>query len=411
MGLYVGAIYINATQETVNQKTVAEFIQKYWLKLGAKESNKNPLEFWKLDETGDLGFAITPVKKDTLNQQWIGIYDSEGWKADAELAEALAIYFGEDVWLYEIDSKGNHTHATKYGKKKKNIRQYEKTLALAESLPYPLLTWHKFKEEVSLNEIKDFIFLAFEDIPYRPNADYSGPNVDFLINTKLVDEAKQYIDALNADELIKLVDNNFVYSNAIRSAIDKANPSNPKELAFIYRLANIAIQKRSCFCSVLEAALRMKDEDMFEAAISILHKLDGLGEFYYRAIALGEKKEFYIAFRLLEGPLYRTNYKDLIALNTILEILLQIIDNTEISPQRLKIMLEKSFIKGSEKPVLFHKLARVYVKLNNYDMALQCIEAAIKYRYRSIDKLKTDSHLNPIKSDPRFNKAFEINES
>ncbi len=45
MGLHVGGIYVEVTKKEITQKSITDFIRGYWLKIGAKESNKNSKEF------------------------------------------------------------------------------------------------------------------------------------------------------------------------------------------------------------------------------------------------------------------------------------------------------------------------------------------------------------------------------
>ena len=260
--------------------------------------------------------------------------------------------------------------------------------------------------------MKDFICLGFEKVPYRPEGyyvGYSGPSEEDLITKEVATKTNEYIKKLNADELIKLVDDDRV-SYMIVSAVACANPSNSNELAFIYKMGNAIIQRKEFLVPIAEAALRMNDEQMFEAVISNLYQYR-LGKLPSRAIDIGQKGEPYLAFRLLYAASHRTSYKDLTILNDAIFFLIQVTNNTGISPRQLSALLKKAFQKGPKKPSIFHNLARVYIKLNNYDMALECIRAAVYARYNGVDKLKNDPALDPIKSDSRFRSAFEVNEN
>ncbi len=406
MGLHVGGIYVEVTKKEITQKTVTDFIREYWVKLGAKESNKDSLQFDSLglEKTGLLGFAICPKKKDISGKNWIGIYDSERYRADPALARALAIHFDTDVWFYEITDSVNQAYIKKYGKKEEVVKNYDKVLEKVESFPYPLLYFSELKN-IPDNELSAFSFLAFEEIPFRPKAQYSGPSVERLDTNAIIIKAKEYAASLNADELIKLVDNVHVYYDVIDDAMENANLLDPKQLAFIYKLAPPLVKREKSFCAMLEAALRMKDEALFEKAVNVMNDYR-LYTLERRALELVDK-EPYIAFRLIEAGLMRVNYEDTRVFNNAVYILDRTADHTGISAERLNLFLEKAYQAGPQNPSILHNLACVYVKIKMYDKALQCVEDAVKYGYSLIDKLKEDSDLSPIKSDVRFKKAFE----
>lgn len=407
MGLHVGGIYVDASKKEITQESVADFIRQYWLKLGAKESKKDPLQFDSLSlaKTGLLGFAITTVEKDEAGQQWIGIYDSERYTADPALARALSIHFGIDVWFYNITDSVNQAYAKKYGKQEEIIKNYNKALEKAESFPYTLLYFNELKN-LTEEELKNFVFLSFEDIPFRPKAQYSGPSPEQLNTNDILILAKQYAENKNADELIKLADNHSVYYDVIHNAFDYANLDDPNDLAFIYKLGLIGIQKKDAYYSIAEAALKMKDEKMFEEAIQAMadYRLYTLEQ---RALDIVGKGEAYIAFRLIEAYLNRIDYQDPRVLNNAAYILLRTTNNTGVSAERLEKLLKNCYEKGSVNPSILHNLACVYVNLKNYNMALQCVNDAVKYGYHLIDQLKNDTDLDPIKPNPRFKEAFE----
>lgn len=406
MGIHVGGIYVEANSKGITQKAVAEFIRNYWLKIGAKESERDPLQFkpLELSKTGLLGFAVTSIAKDEKGKQWIGIYDSERYTADPALARALSIHFEADVWFYDITDSVNYAYAKKYGKEEEEIKKYDKAIEKAESFPYTLLYFNQLTN-LTEEERKDFLFLSFEDVPFRPKAKYSGPSPEQLSSNDLVIQAQQYVKSKNAEKLIKISDDHSVYYDVIHDVFDDTNLSDPEEINFIYKLAPMAIQKDNSFCSIAEAALRMKDEKMFEDAIKTIpqHRLYKL-EWRAREILNTDPQ---ISFRLIEAQIARENYSDTRILNNAIHFLERTAHQTDISAKRLNTLLEKAYKAGPQNPGILHNLACVYVKMKLYDKALQCVEDAVKYGYNLIDKLKNDVDLKPIQSDERFKKAFE----
>lgn len=407
MGLNVSGIYIDANKKNITPQKVTDFVRSYWLELGAKESKKNPLSFQplKLEKTGFLGFAIGPKSKDRDGNLWIGIYDSEHYRADHELAESMASHFKTDVWIYGVTDSVNQAYAKKYGQQREVIRNYNEAYNKAEFFPYSFLYFHQLSQ-FSKKQLKDFTFLAFGEVPCRPGKGYSGPSGDRLHTNELVIQANEYIASRNAQKLVPLAKNDDVYREVIASAIQNINPSNPENLAFIWALADMTLQKKESFCSVAEAALRMKNEKKFKQIMDFIPDYS-LYMLEQRAWEVAKNGEYYLAFRLYEAQLVRTDYQAPKLLNNAVYFLLYVIDHPGISSKRLRKLMKKAYEAGPFDPAIFHGLACIYVVRRDYNMAIDCVENALRYKYEAVDSLRDDPDLDPIKSDPRFQAAFQ----
>jgi hypothetical protein len=53
-------------------------------------------------------------------------------------------------------------------------------------------------------------------------------------------------------------------------------------------------------------------------------------------------------------------------------------------------------------PIVQHLLASVYATEGNHDLALEALERALDANFRDIAALRQNSHLDPLRSDPRF---------
>src|SRR5689334_23313310 len=115
MGFNVGGIYVRA--DRITQQDVVDTIRDYWLKLGARPSSRDPLDFRPLSlaKTGELAFAIAPPLPEWGGGalKWIAIYDSERY-CDSALARCLSTHCETDVWEFTVVEAVNDACAKRH---------------------------------------------------------------------------------------------------------------------------------------------------------------------------------------------------------------------------------------------------------------------------------------------------------
>lgn len=185
MGFNVGGIYVRA--DRITQQDVVDTIRDYWLKHGASPSSRDPLDFRPLSlaKTGELAFAIAPplpeLREGSL--KWIAIYDSERYHCDSALARCLSTHFETDVWSFTVVEAVDDASAKRHGKQEEILRGVDSVLNAIAPLPHAFLYFNRLREELSAAQLQAFRWLAFEGIPYRPKALYSGPSPQSLAAT------------------------------------------------------------------------------------------------------------------------------------------------------------------------------------------------------------------------------------
>jgi hypothetical protein len=174
LGFNVGGIYVKVEGDR-GQDAVHAAIRDYWLARGAKESKRDPLDFEPLGlaKTGKLGFIVAPAESSD-GDDWVAVYDSERYTADAELAAHLAGRLSAEVWLYEITDAADEARAKLYGGYADELEGAGEVQQLVGRLPFAFLYFNKFKEEFSDEDRRRFRTLSFEAIPQRPGRAYSG---------------------------------------------------------------------------------------------------------------------------------------------------------------------------------------------------------------------------------------------
>jgi hypothetical protein len=177
MGFNVGGIYVRA--DRITQQDVVDIIRDYWLKLGARPSSRDPLDFRPLSlaKTGELAFAIAPPLPELGGGalKWIAVYDSERYHCDSALACRLSMHFETDVWSFTVVEAVNDASAKRHGKQEELLRDIGSVMSAIAPLPHAFLYFNKLREELPAAQLQTFQWLAFEGIPYRPKALYSGP--------------------------------------------------------------------------------------------------------------------------------------------------------------------------------------------------------------------------------------------
>jgi hypothetical protein len=404
MGIHVGGIHV-AAKAGIDQLAIAEFIRAHWVALGARLCERDPLVFrpLALDRTGDLGFAVTPAAADADGRVWIGIYDSERYRADPVLAQELAEHFATDVWSFEISDSVDEAHGILYGAETREVHQYSEVIERVERLPFGGLYFNQL-QGAPKEQRAGFVLLAFESVPHREGASYSGPSQERQATNLSIAQAQRFVADRDAGSLLALAGNQDLYREVIAGAIEGARPDSAADLAFVYQVGPLTIDKGRSFCSVAEAALRMEDEAMFEAALAAI---PGYSRYRLelRARELATQAP-YVAFRFLEALSQRDD-ASLAVLNNVVYQLLLALEQVSLPAERIDAVLERAGRVAPQNPAIFHNLACVHVRRGQLDQALECVAGAVRYGYPQLDKLRDDPDLDPIRGDPRFAAAFE----
>lgn len=410
MGLNVGGMYLRVV-DGVTQATALEAVNAYWLALGAQRSNDDPLSFepLSLEKTGRLAFLVAPAERDgEENGEWIAIYDSERYRADPALALHLAKQLGTDVWFYEMTDTVNQAYAKRYGEDELVLKSVAKVEAAIAPMPYSFLYFNQARDDLAPNELERFQVLAFEKIPHRPKAKYSGPSPAQHASNDLVVRAQKFSEARDANALLALIEDHDVLYQVITPSIEHADLKNVVDASFVNTLAGAVLEKSSSHCrgEIAEAALRVGDETVFERAMSMRLPSYMASLIEARATNLGNAGEPLVAFRLLEA-VTRSPSASQTSWNNALYFLLKVIRAPGVSKARVDALLAGAATNGPTNASIFHNLACAFVLLGKSSEALEAIQNASKYGYPHMDRIRSDTDLVPLHSDPRFAAAFE----
>ncbi|HXU06304.1 MAG TPA: type VI immunity family protein [Polyangia bacterium] len=412
MGLNVGGIYVKrAGKLTPNDVQAA--VRDYWLANGATESKEDPLRFEPLglQKTGKLGFVVVAARG--AAGRWIGVYDSERYTADSELAAHLARRFRTEVWHYEITSAADGARARRYGGAAKVVRGEDSVLALIDAFPYAFLYYDKIEKELPAKERARFLTLGFERIPQRPDKAYTGPGAAQHRSNDAVAQARLLAGQRDAAGLRRLASKGDVYWDVIRPAVEDADLSESRDARFVHALGTLVVREEGHSREVAEAALRVGDEALFEKAMA-LAKLETFEADLVerRAFELGQAGQSTLAFRLLEAvtraPTASATQWNNAAhfLHLVLQAQKRGHKQTGISAERLERFIAGAMNQGRVNSSIFHNLACALVELGRRDEALAAVEAAARSAYAHVARMKTDRDLDPIRRDPRFQAAF-----
>lgn len=403
MGLHVGGIYVEASR--VSQADVVRLVRAYWARLGARESSHPPLDHapLKLEETGRLAFAVSkPLPAADESGTWIAVYDSERYRADPALARELATALDTDVWFYEITASVDAAYAKRYGKTEQVLRGEDAIGEAIGPLPYALLYFNQLKD--APDAIPDFDLLAFEGIPHRPNAKYTGPSAEIKASQAKAKSAEELVAARDGGALAAMAGEHRVMWEVIKPAVERANLRDPRDCAFVHALADVVLQNDSVNWYVAEAALRMGDRATFERGLGELAEYQA-SLAAHRAHAMFEEKEYDLAFAMLE-QITRSASAAPSTYNNALYALFHAKKPGDLSSERLDALFARACAVGPTNPALFHNLACVYMKLGRNDDALDAVTEAVRWGYERCDAMRTDDDLAPLRADPRFDAAF-----
>lgn len=410
MGLNVGGIYVRVVKG-VTQESVLAAVETFWLNIGAKPTQDDPLLFepLSLEKTGRLALLIAPAESDGEEKgKWIAIYDSERYHADPALARHLAKLFGTDVWFYSMTDTVNQAYAKRYGKKEEVIKDAVEVEELIAPMPYAFLYFNKLRDDLAKKEIRRFKVLAFDNIPYRPKAQYSGPSPAQLESNGLVIRAQKLAAARDAKALLALIEDHDVLYEVITPSIGHADLKKPEDAKFVNALSAAVLDKSSSHCreEILEAALRVGDDNIFQRAFTMKLPSYMATLLESRATTLGNEGEPRIAFRLLEA-ITRTPAASATSWNNALYFLLQVIRDPGVPKARITALLAGAAKIGPTNVSIFHNLACALVMLGRNGEAIAAVQKASKYGYLHMKKIETDTDLAPLFSDPRFVAVFD----
>jgi hypothetical protein len=167
--------------------------------------------------------------------------------ADPALAKYLVERFDTDAWFYEMTDTTDQAYAKRYGREEEVVRNAESVMELIASLPHPFLYFDKVREDLEEAEIAAFRVIAFEGIPHRPQARYSGPNASQLASNLRVVRAKKLAERRNAAGLRALADEDAVLVDVILDAVREADLRQPADTRFVLELGDVVLAEgHSC---------------------------------------------------------------------------------------------------------------------------------------------------------------------
>jgi len=192
MSLNVGALWVR----TADRDRVVALIRQYWTERGAQPITTDPLQVEPLsvDKTGQLAFAVAPpatsagtigaVEAGAGDPVWVAVYDSQRYTADSELAAHLATVMGTPVVVADFSGSVDIATIAVFGEggpevpksgKEKHWDAVENFVL--QELPFPFVYFNQL-QEVEPEELAGWEIFGFERVPYREDAEYSGPSAD-----------------------------------------------------------------------------------------------------------------------------------------------------------------------------------------------------------------------------------------
>jgi tetratricopeptide (TPR) repeat protein len=407
MGFNVGGIYVHATK-AIGQQEVANIIAAHWSKLGARSLTSNLLEQapLELENTGALSFAILSPKTDANGDSWIAVADSERYRADAELAAALAKSLKTDVWLYEVGDSTDSARAKRFGKTTKVLRKMSEVETFVEQLPYPYFYFDDLAKQ-SAAKRKGIVVLGFEGIPHRPKAEYSGPTLQALKEQQVAADARGRFDAaFRSRDAIALRKLGRSVLSQVDDAIRKLDLANKPNARFVHSLAPVFMSRSYCdaFFHYFEAAVRFKDNAFITRSLQRVDDEVGVASGERYALARAQDGEKHVALGILEALTRLPFCASTVWSNAVQ--LLNVCPRHEIPEKRIATLLRGALATAPGNPAVLHSLARAFVFRKRFDEAIACVRDAVKYGYDRVGEMQTDKLLLPIHKDKRFTSAF-----
>lgn len=174
MGINCGGVYVR-TKAGVDQDAVRDAVRAYWTGRGARAIDEPPSAFDRLSlsDTGRLALGVFPEA-----EGWIGIYDSERYTSDPDLAEHLAAALGTWTIAWTMGEVSDTGDIQVFGEGAPDDipaggmgePAYEAMAWIEANLPYPFVYFDEVPDDVD-----EVHFLAFDQIPPGDGM-YAGPD-------------------------------------------------------------------------------------------------------------------------------------------------------------------------------------------------------------------------------------------
>ena len=287
MSLHVGTLWVASS----DRDRVVTLIKDYWARLGAQPGAGDPLaeEPLSLEKTGRLGFAVAPPSAgpaDSGGPQWIAIYDSERYHADADLADFLvqslqapvvhAEFTGSvDIATIEVHGQGGPT-VPKSGKPRHwgAVEDF-----VVKNLPHPFVYFDQLSDG-DPSEFADWAIFGFEGIPYRPDEEYSGPSQEQLEWQALAQQASDLAAAGDVAGLRALWESAPSHQDDLIDDLDSNVADETVRRIYLEFAEEILARGDYLLCYPLaEAALRSGDQVLFDRACALLGHVPRLEDF------------------------------------------------------------------------------------------------------------------------------------
>lgn len=277
----------------------------------------------------------------------------------------------------------------------------------------------------SLEVIFAFSNVQIEDIPekiityFLPLKKFEKLVVDFVVNEEIESVAKTFLEENLTNKKFKEDLKNLLFNYTADIAKQKT-----KELLKISTYLLVSEQAKEIFYYLSNIILIAVEanyipflntlENHIKNAENPLYAVDQAGMAAYTLMA--EKKAYQAALQLFEWILHRTDYKETPNLSTYCNALwiLQN-DNTgfPIDVEKNHKWLAKCLAFAPQNPKVYYNAACLYVEMQDFTKAFECIELAKKHKFNSfkamINDMKTQSFFREFRIDPRFEKYSHKN--
>jgi hypothetical protein len=401
LGLNVAGLHVQAGP-TLSQRDVADAVAAYWTGLGAVPTESDPLDFDRLalDKTGQLGFLVLPKLDGEGDHSWIGVYDSERYTADRALAHHLARTLHTRVWFWQLADASGQAWAQRYGDDEQSVRG-EAVEALLEGLPGTHLYYDKVRDLLPPEALEAVLVLGFEQIPHRPNAEYSGPSPEQLARAERLLQASALAEAWQSEGLAELGRDPGVWSGVLKARIRSADLHDPDQRSFVLALADTILEHSKHAPELAEAALRQGDEGLFERALGDMASFQTT-LLETRALSVGQQGEPELAYRLYEA-LTRSPAAGLTPWVNALYF-------AEVAGVQAGARLDSLWTRAAAAapvhPLIFHNLASIAMSQGRPERVFEAIRGAAVFGYTGLQLIRDDPDFAPLADDPRFGEAL-----
>lgn len=170
----------------------------------------------------------------------------------------------------------------------------------------------------------------------------------------------------------------------------------------IARLVGFALAARRALGEVARVAARQSDVPLLD---KVFEAIDARAAKHIEVVAYEflEGGEFDASFQVYVR-LARTEHASLQALNNFCWALLKV--SASLLPDDLIPLMDKAEAAAPDNIAIWHNLACAWVRFENFDRALDAVEAAVKTDYADLERMETDEDLAPLFEMPRYKAAF-----